>query len=516
MANNYPNLPGVNIDVKDGQLATTTLRSANSILIIAEARTGRVVPEGPVYISNEQDLYDNFGGFFFQGRLNPIAAQWLTAYKAGVSNIYLMALSGAEKKEQFVDLHNKLFDTVADLSISHVVLDGLYADEEITGLTIDDFGSEVTIEEISLPTAYLFRGKPVEKGAEIEGGEEGVNLKVTPNEGAEAINVTFKPGPINITRFNAELEEALSIYSLDLAGNLTRNTDGSYSLGFNAPVAIEGTEVLRALGLTDAVSSETIIGSPASLLATFAESVSQEMGGTIAYIGTSSPASYDLKGIKNHVDKLMRINTQISPYLQIVAGPEVGLVVPGSLRRQWVSGVTHYAVLVNSTLPQFAPTNRPLLNANQLRYGFSMRQLNELVGHKYVTFHTKNNQIRVVDAVTTAPDLAIGEDTIKSDFTRISTLRIMNYMVGRIHVACEAFIGAPNEFYNYNGMNTAIRAELDDAVQRGIIQDATYSIRLGDSLDTAEVSLNILPQFELRTINVTVALSRPETFGLTQ
>ena len=208
MANNYPNLPGVNIEVKDGQLATTTLRSANSILIIAQARTGKVVPEGPVYISNEQDLYDNFGGFFSQGRLNPIAAQWLTAYKAGVSNIYLMALSGEEKKEQFVDLHNKLFNEVADLSISHVVLDGLYADEEITGLTTDDFGSEVTIEEISLPTAYVFRGEPVENGAEIEGGEEGVILKVTPNEGAEAINVTIKAGPVNITRFNAELEEA--------------------------------------------------------------------------------------------------------------------------------------------------------------------------------------------------------------------------------------------------------------------------------------------------------------------
>ena len=259
--------------------------------------------------------------------------------------------------------------------------------------------------------------------------------------------------------------------------------------------------------------TENIIGSPASLLASFAETVSQDMGGTIAYIGTSSPESYDLKGIKGHVDKLLDVNTQISPYLQIVAGPEVGVIVPGSLRRQWVSGVTHYAVLVNSTLPQFAPTNQPLMNANQLRYAFSMRQLNALVGHKYVTFHMKSNQIRVVDGVTTAPDLAIGEDTIKSDFTRISTLRIMNYMVGRIHAACEAFIGAPNEFYNYNGMNTAIRAELDDAVQRGIIQDATYSISLGDSLDEAKIKLNILPQFELRTINVTVALSRPEAFG---
>src|SRR5574344_991019 len=142
MAKNYPNLPGVNINMMDGQLNTTVSRSANSILIIAEAKTDRNVPEGPMYVSNQQDLYENFGGFFHRGQLNPIAAQWLTAYKAGVTNIYLMALDGETKKEQFVDLYKKLFNTVVDLNVSHVVLDGLYADEEVTGLTLDNFKEE--------------------------------------------------------------------------------------------------------------------------------------------------------------------------------------------------------------------------------------------------------------------------------------------------------------------------------------------------------------------------------------
>lgn len=505
MAKNYPNLPGVNIEMKDGQLNTTVSRSANSILIIAEAKTNRDVPEGPVYVSNQQDLYENFGGFFHEGQLNPIAAQWLTAYKAGVTNIYLMALEGETEKERFLNLYKRLFEEVVDLSLSHVVLDGLYADEEVTGLTLSEFEEE----NISLPTYNVYKSDTVY----TQGLAEGESLTIEFKNNSESFTLTFRD---EISKINEDLQSNLNIDTSNVSGDITQDAEGYLILRLSEPANIliepatlEGTASLQFL-VSDTIE---IVGSPAVLLANYAETVSQEIGGTIAYIGTSNPETYNLTGIKNHVDKLKAINTQISPYLQIVAGPEVGITVPGSLRRQWVSGAVHYAVLVNSILPQYAPTNQPLLNANELRFGYSPRQLNELVGHKYVTFTIKNNQIRVVDAVTTAPDLAIGQDIIKSDFTRLSTLRIMNYMIARMRVALEPFIGAPNEFYNYNGMNTAIRSELDDAVERGIIQDATYNVRLGQTLDSAEVDLTILPQFELRTINTTIALSRPEAFA---
>ena len=196
---------------------------------------------------------------------------------------------------------------------------------------------------------------------------------------------------------------------------------------------------------------------------------------------------------------------------------KIGLLTDGTIGNTKYSQLNTQSAVFNDGLTidvnvLSASTNQPLLGNTQMRYAFSPRQQNALVGHKYVCYSNKNQQIRVVDGVTTAPDLAIGEDTIKSDFTRISTIRIVNYMIQRMRYALEPFIGAPNEFYNYNGMNTAIRAELDDAVERGVIQDATYTIRLGSSLDTAEVDLQILPQFELRVIDVTVALARPEGF----
>lgn len=509
MSKQYPNLPGVNVKVLDGQLTTSTSRSTNSILIIAEAKSGKEVPEGPVYIANEKDLYSNFGGFFYKGLVNPIAAQWLVAYKSGVNNIYLMALQGETPKDQYINLYKQLFETVADLSISHIVLDGLYADDEIEGLQLTDFNFTEGAE-IQLPTYQVYTGATTP--TELATNEKGYSLTIT-LPGSEGLVLTAPEGPLDIAALNRQLQEALTLYGFDFEGTIKSTSDGFVEMVFTLPVTLEGTEILTAMGISPETVTEKITGSPTVLLSTFAEVISEEIGGTIAYIATSTPDAYTIKGISDHVAKLEKINTQISPYLQIVAGPEVGTMIPGSLRKQWLSGVVHYAVLVNSLLPQYAATNQPLLNAMQLRYSLSPRQLNTLTGNKMVTFQMKNNQVRVVDAVTTAPDLSIGTDTIKSDFTRLSTLRIMNHIVRRMRYATEPFIGQPNEFYNYNGMNTAIRAELDDAIERGIIQDATYSIRLGNTLDTAEIDLTILPQFELRLINITVGLSRPELFG---
>ena len=162
--------------------------------------------------------------------------------------------------------------------------------------------------------------------------------------------------------------------------------------------------------------------------------------------------------------------------------------------------------------PQIATTNQTLPGATELRYNLSLRQLNDLTGKKYVTFRAKNGRISVVDGVTTAPDIVIGEDVMKSDYTRLSTLRIANYITTEVRSALDAFIGAPNEYTMYTSMNTAIKSVIKTAIDRAIIQDARYTIRLGQSLDSSVVEMTILPQFELRAIDVTIGLSTPDSF----
>src|SRR5574344_2067006 len=209
MSKQYPNLPGVNVKVLDGQLTTATSRSANSILIIAEAKGGKKkVEEGPVYIANEKDLYSNFGGFFHQGLVNPIAAQWLVAYKAGVNNIYLMALRGETKKEKYINLYKDLFETVADLSISHIVLDGLYADDEIEGLQLIDFPLIEDVE-IQLPMYFAFKG--AENPTDLAPNAEGYSLTIKLPSSEELV-LTAPEGYLDLGLLNRQLQEAIELH----------------------------------------------------------------------------------------------------------------------------------------------------------------------------------------------------------------------------------------------------------------------------------------------------------------
>ena len=508
---NYSNLPGVNMTVKDGQLLVSSDKTGNSLLIIAEAKTNRTLPEEPVYISTEEELKTNFGGFFYLGELNPIAAEWKAAKEAGVSNIYLLALNGVDLKAKFVNLQDKLFNLMADLSISHIVLSGLHADDVIPALGAADFKGVSDINEVAgvevfntftatEAPATLTVTVPVTLTATVAGTEPAV---VT-------INATKTIEDL-IPLLNGEMAKALGVVGSE-AKITFELVAGKVVAKSTEAVTFTGAAVLTALALTAIPAVVQGVGNPAVMLAAYAERQSLEVGNCIAYATTSAPANTSLAAIKAHVDGLVARNNQISKYLQVVVGPQVAITVPGSLRTQWVSGVTQYACLVNGLQPQIAPTNQTLPAAHGLRYNFSLRQLNALVGNKYVTFRTKNNRIIVIDGVTTAPDLYVGDEVMKSDFTRLSTLRITNHMVKAIRESCDAFIGMPNEFPVYNSMNTSIKAVIKDAIDKGIIQDARYSITLGNSLDAATVNMTILPQFELRAIDVTIGLSTPDSF----
>lgn len=506
MSNQYSNLPGVNMSIKDGQLLLTNDRTSNSMLIIAEARTHRNTPEGPVLVTSESELKENFGGYFHQGTLNPIAAQWAIARQNGIRNIYLMALErSGEKNRQFADLHNKLFNLMADLSLSYIVVDGLYADEEITGLVASDFGLESFDAVDTIPAIYRRVGLGIAKPV----SDFPRTLELVFNSGK--IVIGSSAGGFNVNELNNSLQEALSLELPNIKATILGEGEENI-LTISASEAFEIGEGSYGFTFEDSELQIEGNGNVGLLLAEYAEKVSTEIGETIVFIGVKPPTSVDLAGIKEHVSALVKRDNAVSPYLQVVAGPQVGVSLPGNLRMQWVSGVTQYAALVSGLSPQNAPTNQLLPGAAALRYNLSLRQLNDLTGNKYVTFHVKNGQIRVVDGVTTAPDLFVGQDIVKSDFTRLSTLRIVNFMVREIRNACDVYIGSPNEFANYNAMNTSIKSVIDMAIDRGIIQDARYSIKLGKTLDSSDIELTILPQFELRTINVTVGLSTPDNF----
>ena len=413
---NYPNLPGVSIEVLQGQMTLKPQDSASRVLIIGNVPAGVKAPEEPVLVTSVSTIRDTFGGFIVGGEPNQLALEWKAVTQESKARVYLLALKGATDKEKFVNLYEDLFTYLVDFEIDHILLTGMYAGQTITGITAEDFEVDETKEAF-------------------------------PN----------------------------------LAG-------------------------VEKVG-------EAYTANPALMLAVYAEQQSLELHETIAYIGVEPVKGTSIRDIAGHVKKLVAQDNEYSHYLQVVAGPETSVTVEGSIRAQWTSGVGSYAGLVLGLLPQNAPTNQKLKGYTSLRYMFSLRQLDQLVGKKYVTFNAKRGNIVVVDGVTTAPDLMIQGETQKSDFTRLSTLRITNYMTNAIRNVCEPFIGLPTEGPLYTSLNSAIKSEITGAIEAGIIQDARFQVYMGESFDTAQIELTILPQFEMRTINVVIGLSDPVTFA---
>lgn len=513
----YNNLPGVNIDVKDGQMMLTQDNTSNSVLIIGEVKapSNIKVLDDAVLVQNEDVLFENFGRYFYQGVVNPIAAEWYVARNAGVQNIYLLGLNEATPKANFIKLQDLMENVVADYQFSHIIVSSMYADEDVEGLTAEDFGVQ-DIGEVGGLQGY-FTSRATENAVALGlSGSKTATLTVS-GASVDDIALTVKRQQNNPQALVDHLTEqyrlaasALGsevdvVFTLDKGKAVVKSTDD---------VTLSGLEVLTALKLTERTSALEGIGNPAQLVGNFAEKQTVESEAAIVYIATRPPRNTSKSEIRKTVDRLVERRNEFSRHVQVIAGPQVAVTLPGSLRTQWLTGVTQYAVLVNSLAVQNAPTNQPVPGVSALRYDLSLRQLDDLTGNKYVTFRTKNNRIVVVDGVTTAPDLYVGQDVVKSDFTRLSTLRSINYMVKGIREVTDPFIGQPNEFPTYNSMNTAIKGLIKRAIELGVIQDAAYSIKLGDDLamDKAIVDMTILPQFELRDVDVSIGLATPAGF----
>jgi len=526
----YENIPGVEMQVTDGQLLIAEDATTPRMLVIAPVPAGaKTVTDEPVLVRDETELVRNTGGYFVNGLVNTLAANWRALQDLGNRRTWLMPLTGATSQEKFTKLHSRLFGYMADFSVDHVILDGAYVEEEIDGLTASMFENPEDKAAFPHIAGVVTRAHVLEAG-----GFSNFPLTVTlgTNDTLTLVDkATDTPVDVVLTvaaktyASITEVTEALQIELRKKVGFSTAvvvvNGDKVAILTETKVALKEATGLAAAIGYMVAADSALevhpngmiIKGSFALLMSDFAKMQSVQNNATLAYIATRPVSDTSLSGIKTYVDGLVARKNEYSAYLQVVAGPEVAVSLPGSLRLNFLSGVAHYAGLVSTLAPESAPTNKAVPNVTRIRYNLSLPQINALVGAKYVTFRIRNGRLIVTDGVTTAPNLTVGSDVVPSDFKQLSTLRITNYMAQVVRNVAERFIGEPNRMPMYNALNAAIKGEIDAAIAKQAIQDARFSVVSGQYLDTAIIKMEILPQFELRKIPVTIALATPEGFN---
>ncbi|MGL4818483.1 MAG: phage tail sheath protein [Bacilli bacterium] len=454
-------------------------------------------------------------------------------------------------RRQFLYLHELLIGTLADFPAAHVVLAGVEAEEEVTEMNkyffqeIENYDQFPNIGgfvktahvirtqnlfyplEIKTGTNDVIKLKTVENGVEVErtvtltaaeydGNEARFEDLVKDLERALKEAKTDAPAPLAADGEDAKKARTARTATVNPIHAIVKENDGAIEIFFEQEVEVaEGTTMEAVRGKKSEYKRTEhgmiIKGHFTHLLGYFCEMRTLSEQATLGYIGTKKPADTKVSTLRTHVENLLKLDTEVSPYVQIVP-MEVAVTIPNTGAQIFVGGAVAYAGLVATLNIASATTNKPLKGISGLRYQLSLRQLANLTAKKMVVFRVKEGRAVVVDGITTAPFIHIGGRQFDSDFARLSTLRITQTTIQEVRRAAEPFIGEINEMPKYNALNTAIESALRRLLEQNVLQGYKFTVvAANERLDKANVRLQLVPAFELRNIDAVASL-RPPTF----
>ena len=248
---------------------------------------------------------------------------------------------------------------------------------------------------------------------------------------------------------------------------------------------------------------------------------------THGFIDVKPNSNTTLVGIQQYVDKLLAYDNthymmdaegndivdkegnkmDIGWYTSVTVGPEP-VMVSDTLGTYYGSPAIAYAALNASLKPQSAPTNKALPGVKGMKYKFSNKQMNDLIGNRMVVFKLKN------EGTTTASSAPYVVDGCTAgaegcDYARLSTVKIVTDVVDQIREVADPFIGEPNTVEQRNALSALISKRLGNLLEQGEIQYYEFEINATIQqvvLGECSIALTLVCPMELRKITTVVAL----------
>ena len=248
---------------------------------------------------------------------------------------------------------------------------------------------------------------------------------------------------------------------------------------------------------------------------------------THGFIDVKPNANTTLVGIQKYVDELKAYNNthymkdengddivdsegnkmDIGWYTSVVVGPEP-VMVSDTLGTYYGSPAIAYAALNASIKPQSAPTNKALPGVKGMKFKFSNKQMNELVGNRMVVFKLKNEGTATASSIPYVVD-GCTAGAASSDYARLSTVKIVTDVVDQIREVSDPFIGEPNTIEQRNALSALISKRLSYLMEQGEIQYYEFEINATIQqvvLGECSIALTLVCPMELRKITTVVAL----------
>lgn len=171
----------------------------------------------------------------------------------------------------------------------------------------------------------------------------------------------------------------------------------------------------------------------------------------------------------------------------------------------YANGATTFAASLSRMASYISPVNKTVFNVTRLRYNPTRTLLSNNSGTGVVdkganAIVLNFNRVPVyADGVTFAPEV--------SDYTRITSSRIVNEASLVVRQVCQKFVGEPSTMQVRNSMETAITSGLRGMQQLGALLDSDFTVSYIPSENKAIVDLVLTPAFELKSIEVSIAVN---------
>lgn len=248
---------------------------------------------------------------------------------------------------------------------------------------------------------------------------------------------------------------------------------------------------------------------------------------THGFIDVKPNSNTTLIGIQKYVDKLLTydndhymkdsdgneiVDTEgnkmdIGWYTSIVVGPEP-VMVSDTLGTWYGSPAIAYAALNATLKPESSPTNKALPGVKGMKYKFSNKQMNELVGNRMVVFKLKNEGTTTASSTPYVVDGCTAGNA-NCDYRRIATVKVVTDVVDQIREVSDPFLGEPNTVEQRNALSALISKRLTYLLNQGEIQYYAFEINATVQqvlLGECTISLTIVVPQELKKITTVVAL----------
>lgn len=192
---------------------------------------------------------------------------------------------------------------------------------------------------------------------------------------------------------------------------------------------------------------------------------------------------------------------EVGPYVTVIAA-EIKPVnyMSGTTDFGYANGAAHLAATM-SIIPSYSSVvNKAAYNIESVRYSPTRTQQAALSTKGVNSIVINFNKIPVF-----GEGLTFGWST--SDYTRLSTKRIVNDAVSVVRQACQRFVGEPSNIQTRNAMETAITSGLRGMQIVGALLGSDFTVSYIPNENKAVVDLILTPAFELKEIEVRVAIN---------